>query len=105
MSVGPGMHLKRVPSGPENLLEKAGIKPEQFDYFHEAIVHSERTRMMCPGTEDGVMAGINIGLPPIIQFGPEWMKNSDIVDSIVLGNKTVCLAITEPFAGSDVAAV
>ena len=33
--LGPGPHLKLVPRLP------GGIKPEEFDYFHEAIAHEE----------------------------------------------------------------
>ena len=43
-----------------------------------------------------------IGLPPLINFGSDWMKNT-VVPEILRGEKRICLAITEPTAGSDVA--
>jgi alkylation response protein AidB-like acyl-CoA dehydrogenase len=42
-----------------------------------------------------------IGLPPIIHFGSEAMK-SKIIPECLKGEKRICLAITEPAAGSDV---
>ena len=43
-----------------------------------------------------------IGLPPIIHHGPKWMKKK-IIPECLKGEKRICLAITEPSAGSDVA--
>lgn len=42
-----------------------------------------------------------IGLPPVIHFGSEVMK-SKIIPECLKGEKRICLAITEPAAGSDV---
>ncbi|KAJ3241882.1 hypothetical protein HDU81_009744 [Chytriomyces hyalinus] len=94
--IGPGPHLKFVPSLP------AGIKPEQFDYFHEQIAHEEMSRLGSPGFADGLGAGFCIGLPPLLAFGTKDMIQN-IVPSVLLGDKRICLAITEPYAGSDVA--
>jgi len=43
-----------------------------------------------------------IGLPPIIKFGSNELKDR-IVGPCLSGDKMICLAITEPVAGSDVA--
>jgi hypothetical protein len=43
--------LKRIPE--PNLWSMAGIKPEEFDLFHMAVLTEERARMCCPGAEDG----------------------------------------------------
>ena len=59
--------------------------------------------------------GATIGLPPILHFGSEEMKervlsiNFDfsvhfsiqICPPVLRGEKAICLAITEPYAGSD----
>jgi len=50
----------------------------------------------------GQYSGISIGLPPIINFGSKELKDR-IVRDIITGDKSVCLAISEPTAGSDVA--
>ncbi|KAI8920050.1 acyl-CoA dehydrogenase/oxidase [Powellomyces hirtus] len=94
--LGPGPHLKMVPSLP------AGIKPEEFDYFHEMIAHEETTRLGIYGYAEGLASGMVIGLPPLLVFGPKWMKEQ-IVPQVLLGNKRICLAISEAGYGSDVA--
>jgi alkylation response protein AidB-like acyl-CoA dehydrogenase len=48
------------------------------------------------------MGGLGIGLPPIIHFGSRYLKNKVIRDCLS-GEKHICLAITEPTGGSDVA--
>lgn len=91
-----GEHLKMVKELP------GGVKPQDFTYFHEMIAHEEMARMGAPGYVDGLGAGYVIGLPPVLQFGPKWMKEK-VGREVVLGRKRICLAITEPSGGSDVA--
>ncbi|KAI8809495.1 acyl-CoA dehydrogenase/oxidase [Cladochytrium replicatum] len=93
--LGPGAHLKGFP-------QLGGIDPANFDYFHELIAHQEHGRMGLPGIADGLGAGHVIGLPPIMNFGPAWMKEK-VMPEVLRGDKRICLAITEPTAGSDVA--
>merc|ERR1711924_566188 len=50
----------------------------------------------------GIMGGLGIGLPPILRFGSDTVKNKCARDCLS-GDKVICLAITEPTAGSDVA--
>lgn len=95
--IGPGEHLKRF----DNIF---GIKPEEFTYFHEAIMHEEVSRLACPGFVDGIGSGMEIGLPPVLNFGHDEMKEK-VGREVLFGEKRICLAITEPFAGSDVANV
>ena len=99
MRIGPGEHLRWAPKG-----LPLGIKPEEFDYFHEMICHEEVGRLATPGFTDGIGSGMVIGLPPLINFGSDWMKNK-VVPEVLRGEKRICLAITEPTAGSDVANV
>ncbi|KAG2189419.1 hypothetical protein INT44_004561 [Umbelopsis vinacea] len=95
--IGPGPWLQGL-----NL--PGGVKPEEFDYFHEMIAHEETARLGTPGFADGITAGLTIGLPPIFNFGSPAMK-SKIVPEVLSGEKRICLAITEPFTGSDVAGI
>ena len=46
--------------------------------------------------------GMVIGLPPVLQFGQAWMKET-VCREVLNGRKRICLAITEPSGGSDVA--
>ncbi|KAJ3104263.1 hypothetical protein HK100_004086, partial [Physocladia obscura] len=95
--LAPGPHLNG-----RKLL--GGVKPEEYDYFHESIVHEEFARIGAYGFGEAVGSGMVIGLPPVMQFGPEWMKEK-IVGEVLRGEKMICLAITEPGAGSDVAGI
>jgi alkylation response protein AidB-like acyl-CoA dehydrogenase len=45
--------------------------------------------------------GLAIGLPPVLHFGSEQLKKR-IVPDCLSGKETICLCITEPYAGSDV---
>eukprot|EP00357_Protocruzia_adherens_P027854 CAMPEP_0115034560 /NCGR_PEP_ID=MMETSP0216-20121206/40736_1 /TAXON_ID=223996 /ORGANISM="Protocruzia adherens, Strain Boccale" /LENGTH=372 /DNA_ID=CAMNT_0002413493 /DNA_START=249 /DNA_END=1364 /DNA_ORIENTATION=- len=78
-----------------------GIKPEEFDWFHTMIAASEFGRLASSGMFWGVFCGVNIGLPPL-NFGSDYLKKL-VVSDIANARKFICLAITEPWAGSDVA--
>jgi len=49
-----------------------------------------------------MIGGYGIGLPPVVKFGGKELKDR-IVPGITQGDKRICLCITEPDAGSDVA--
>lgn len=74
----------------------------KYDCFMEAIAHEEFIRIGVPGFGDGLRSGFAIGAPCLVAFGTKKMKE-EILPEILLGNKRICLAISEPFAGSDVA--
>ncbi|KAJ7931440.1 acyl-CoA dehydrogenase [Mycena leptocephala] len=93
---GPGPHLKG------RVLMDGLVKPEEFDYFHEMIMAQEGTRFNARGYLDGLGGGTYIGLPPIMNFGQPAIRDK-ILEEVFAGKKFVCLAITEAFAGSDVA--
>jgi len=78
------------------------VKPEEFDYFHEMVLNQELARVGARGYGDGLLAGMVIGLPPVLNFGSEQLK-AKIVPEVFGGKKFICLAISEAFAGSDVA--
>jgi len=79
-----------------------GISVDEFDHFHELATVQELYRIGSGGVSDGLGVGATIGLPPVIYFGRRDLKNR-IVPEVLLGHKRICLAITEPGAGSDVA--
>ncbi|EIN10183.1 acyl-CoA dehydrogenase [Punctularia strigosozonata HHB-11173 SS5] len=95
MRLGPGKHLKG------RTLLGGVVKPEEFDYFHEMIIHAEIARIPTRGFHDGILAGLSIGLPPILNFASDELK-AKIVPDVLAGRKFICLAISEAFAGSDV---
>ena len=100
--IGPGPHLAMVESMGIKL--PGGVPSASFDYFHEMLVHQESARLGCPGFVDGIGAGLVIGLPPVLHFGPDWMKQ-EVAPKVLSGDAVICLAISEAFAGSDVKAL
>jgi len=78
------------------------VKPEEWDAFHSFIVTDELCRCASGGVIWGMMGGLGIGLPPILNFASQEMK-ARVVPPCLRGEKRICLAITEPSAGSDVA--
>ncbi|KAJ3131788.1 hypothetical protein HK101_004679, partial [Irineochytrium annulatum] len=79
-----------------------GIRPEEFDSFHEFVICDELSRCGSGGVLWGLIGGLGIGLPPVLHFGSDELKKR-IVPGCLAGTKNICLAITEPYAGSDVA--
>lgn len=96
MRLGPGKHLQG-----RKLM--GDVKPEEFDYFHDLIVAQELSRAGARGFQDGNMAGMMISLTAVRQ----WLNDADLKDKVteecLSGKKFMCLAVTEAFAGSDVA--
>ncbi|KAJ3505689.1 hypothetical protein NLJ89_g7288 [Agrocybe chaxingu] len=113
MRQGPGKHLEG------RTLMGGIVKPEEFDYFHEGIVHMELGRVCSRAVVDGVLAGLVIGLPPVLNYGSPELKAKVVAEASALdpryatqfpdltcqtlsGKKYLALAISEAFAGSDV---
>mmetsp|Transcript_46066 Transcript_46066/g.87891 ORF Transcript_46066/g.87891 Transcript_46066/m.87891 type:complete len:529 (+) Transcript_46066:170-1756(+) len=96
--IGPGAHFDLPGVDPPNNIPK-----QKFDYFHELVVHEEISRMGTPGFCDGLGAGLVIGLPPVIRFAQSKELAKKVGTEVLLGQKRICLAITDPGAGSDVA--
>ncbi|KAK5952791.1 hypothetical protein OHC33_006384 [Knufia fluminis] len=96
MRLGPGKHLYG-----KKLI--GDVKGEEFDYFHDLIVAQELARANARGFQDGNMAGMMISLTAVRQ----WLNNDALKEKVtqecLSGKKFMCLAITEAFAGSDVA--
>jgi len=78
-----------------------GLKPEEYDVFHELVLTDELCRCGSGGVIWGVCGGLTIGLPPVHHFGSKYLKDKVVADCL-MGRKIICLAITEPSAGSDV---
>ncbi len=74
------------------------------DYLHEAVLVEELSRIGSGGVAAGIGAHTNIATPPIWRFGTEEQKQRYLVPAI-RGERIGALAITEPDAGSDVAAL
>ncbi|KAH9926830.1 acyl-CoA dehydrogenase/oxidase [Amylocystis lapponica] len=76
MRMGPGKHLKGL------------------------TLMNEFARCPARGYGDGLNGGQVIGLPPVMNFGTPALRER-VVKDVLSGNKFICLAISEAFAGSD----
>jgi len=72
------------------------------DYFHEFIVFDELARCGSGGFMWGLAGGMVIGLPPVLKWATPEVKK-EVCGPVLKAEKVICLAITEPTAGSDVA--
>ncbi|KAJ3488122.1 hypothetical protein NLG97_g6257 [Lecanicillium saksenae] len=82
-----------------DLQAKAG---PQWDLYHEMLLTDELCRTGSGGFIWNLIGGYGIGAPPVMKFGQQALKDR-ILPGLLSGDKRICLAITEPDAGSDVA--
>jgi alkylation response protein AidB-like acyl-CoA dehydrogenase len=80
--------------------EYGGTPPENFDAFHELILWDELSRTGGGGAL-GQLAINSMALPPIIDYGTQYVKDL-VINGLIKGDINVSLAISEPLAGSDV---
>jgi alkylation response protein AidB-like acyl-CoA dehydrogenase len=74
------------------------------DYLHDAVLTEELARCGSGGLAAGIGAHIGIATPPVWKFGTDDQKRRYLAPAIA-GEKVAALGITEPDAGSDVAAI
>ena len=84
-------------------------KPEQYggqggDYYSSLVLAEEITHANSGGLAMGIAVHTDMAMPPILAFGTEEQKQEWVVPAIA-GKKILCLGITEPDAGSDVAGI
>lgn len=80
----------------------AGAGPKDYDAFHELILYDELCRTGSAGVVWGLIEGLSIGLPPLLLFASDYLKDK-VARDCLMGEKFICLCISEPWAGSDVA--
>ncbi|EFX02630.1 acyl-dehydrogenase domain containing protein [Grosmannia clavigera kw1407] len=103
MRLGPGKHLHGVPLLPDAQNPDGVVDGRDFDFFHDMILAQEMVRPAARGFQDGNMAGLTIGLSVILHYANDPQLQARILADCLSGRKKICLAITEAFAGSDVA--
>lgn len=81
-----------------------GLPVEEFDAFHGAIYQDNMLRSGLMGPPGAITTGVAFGIPPIYKFGSEALQERFLPD-LLNGRKRICIAITEPGAGSDVAGI
>lgn len=83
--------------------EAYGGISEGIDIWHLNILNEELSRVAVGGMSSTLLVH-SIGLPPVLNFGSEAMKQM-VAPEVLSGRARISLAITEPGAGSDVAQV
>jgi citronellyl-CoA dehydrogenase len=83
--------------------------PEKYggaglDYWYNVILHEELGRMSCGGVPMGIAVHTDMATPALAQFGSEELKQRFLAPAIA-GDMTAAIAVSEPDAGSDVAAI
>ena len=98
MRLGPGKHLhgKTLPGG---------VRGEDFDFFSDLLVSQELARANSRGFQDGNMAGMTISLSAVRQWLNDAALREKVTEECLSGKKFMCLAVSEAFAGSDVAGI
>jgi alkylation response protein AidB-like acyl-CoA dehydrogenase len=84
-------------------------KPEEYggqggDYYTSLVLAESIVHARSGGLAMGVAVHTDMAMPPILAFGTEEQKQEWVVPAIA-GEKILCLGITEPDAGSDVAGI
>ncbi len=84
-------------------------KPEEYggqggDYYSSLVLAEEIVHARSGGLAMGIAVHTDMAMPPILAFGTEEQKRQWVVPAIA-GKKILCLGITEPDAGSDVAGI
>jgi acyl-CoA dehydrogenase len=84
-----------------NYPEQYGGTKEGIDSWHTWITNEEFARIGVGGIPASLMVH-GIGLPPVINWGTEAMKEM-VAPPVLAGTRHISLGITEPGGGSDVA--
>ena len=101
------LHRKAAEAGvlglgyPEEYGGSGTLEQRGFDIFHSLVQSEELCRPGAGGIPASLMIH-GIGLPPVLAAGSEELKQR-IAPQVLSGEKIICLGITEPGGGSDVA--
>jgi alkylation response protein AidB-like acyl-CoA dehydrogenase len=84
-------------------------KPEEYggqggDYYSALVLAEAIGYANCGGLAMGIAVQTDMAMPPILAFGTEEQKHQ-WAEPAIKGEKILCLGITEPDAGSDVAGI
>jgi alkylation response protein AidB-like acyl-CoA dehydrogenase len=84
-------------------------KPEEYggqggDYYTALVLAEEIAHAHSGGLAMGLAVQTDMAMPPILAFGTEEQKQQWAAPAIK-GTKILCIGITEPDAGSDVAGI
>jgi alkylation response protein AidB-like acyl-CoA dehydrogenase len=114
--VAPNVEAWEETTFPDDIVRRMGqlgflglSMPEEYggqggDYFTNVVLAEEVARAGSGGFLMGLSVHTDMVMPPILEFGTEEQKQRWLVPGIA-GEQIYALGITEPDAGSDVAAI
>lgn len=84
-------------------------KPEEFgglglDYSYEMVMAEELGGINCGGVPMGISVQTNMATPALALFGSDKLRR-DFLAPAIAGDMVCSIAVSEPHAGSDVAAI
>jgi citronellyl-CoA dehydrogenase len=84
-------------------------KPEEFggmglDYSYEAVFAEELGHINCGGVAMAIGVQTNMATPALAKFGNDYLRETYLAPAIA-GDMVCSIAVSEPHAGSDVAAI
>ena len=77
---------------------------EGLDYWYETVVMEEFAHIHCGGIPMAIAVQMSMATPAIDEFGSEYLKETYLKPALK-GDMVSAIAVTEPDAGSDVAAI
>lgn len=75
-----------------------GIKPEEWDGYHDFVLWDELLR---GGLISSIFIGLTVGAPPLRLYASNYLQ-ARILPEILSGQSRICLVVSEPATGSDV---
>lgn len=77
------------------------ISSAEWDSFHDVVLLDELSRMGGIGLQNALFGTVILSMPVIQKFGSSELREH-MASHVLHGNARLCLAITEPDAGSDI---
>mgnify|MGYP002622614802 CR=1 FL=1 len=85
------------------------VYPEEYggmglDYWYQVVMLEELGRAHCAGVPMAIAVQTDMATPALAEFGTDWQKET-FLQPAVAGTAVFSIAVSEPNAGSDVAAI
>ena len=75
-----------------------------LDYWYQVVMLEEVGRAHCAGVPMAIAVQTDMATPALAEFGTSWQKET-FLKPAVMGTAVFSIAVSEPDAGSDVAAI
>ena len=75
-----------------------------LDYSYQTVFAEETGRILCGGVGMGIGVQTDMATPALARFGSDALR-SEFLTPAISGDAVFSIAVSEPHAGSDVAAI